>query len=103
MNTWNTINVGCDTTLSDAIFALDILTHPNSIPLLDYLLQHGEATLLDLMIHTGMDMALLERQMKQLCMTKVVSWHHDLYGSYFCINQKRLQKVQRIAKQLARL
>lgn len=102
MNIWNTIAAEPDTAASKAIFTLQALSDPHSVPILDYLLEHGEATLLDLMIATELDSETLEMQLERLCQTRVVQWHSNIYSSHYELDYQQLNRVQDIARQLVK-
>lgn len=101
MNMLNTLATRRETALSEAIFTLQTLHDSLSVPILDYLLKNDEATLLDLIIATGMDTFTLEMQLDLLCQTKVVQSDSDLYSSWYQIDYQRLEKVNATAHQLA--
>lgn len=101
MNVWNTILTKSATQQLDyAIFVLETLSDPVSIPILEYLQEHQSATLLDLTVHTGFDSLTLENQLEALCATKAVWLDTDIYRNLYCIDEDRLQQVSRIAKLL---
>lgn len=99
---WNTIAAKQDSAVEKALFTLQTLSDPYNVPILDFLLEHSEATLLDLIIATGLDTEILETQLDVLCQTKVVQLQSDLYKNWYSIDYQHLQKVNRIAEQLAK-
>lgn len=102
MNMLNTTAEKRETALAEAIFILHTLSDPLSESILDYFLENPEATLLDLIIATGIDSMTLDMQLDLLCQTKVVQSYNNLYSSWYQIDYQRLDQVNRIAHQLAK-
>ena len=102
MNMWNIIAAEQATALTEAIFTLQTLGDGRSTLILDFLLEHDEASLLDLIIATGLDATTLEAQLDLLCQTKVLELCSNIYGSWYQIDYQRLEKVNFIARQLVR-
>lgn len=100
MNVLNTLAAKRPAALAEAIFTLQMLSDADHAPILDYLLDNEEATLLDLLIATGADTETLDMQLDGLCQTKVVQLRRNLYGSWYQIDYQRLKKVNSIARQL---
>jgi hypothetical protein len=101
MDTFNAIASKRETAFAEAIFVLHTLSEAPSVSILDYLLENGEATLLDLIITTGMDADTLDGQLDLLCQTKVVQLHSNLYSNWYQIDYQRLERVSLVAGQLA--
>lgn len=100
MNICNTISAKWETALTEAIFTLQTLQEALSVRILDYLKENDEATLLDLLIATGMDTHTLDLQLDLLCQTNVVQLRSNIYDSWYKIDYQRLEKVNGIARQL---
>lgn len=97
---WNTIAAEPVSALTKALFTLEVLSSSESEPLLDFLLEHQEATVLDLLIATGLDNDSLEEQLDLLCKTEVVQLNSNLYKNYYQIDYQKVSKVKALAKQL---
>lgn len=97
---WNTIAAEQASALKKALFTLEVLSSPESEPLLDFLLEHREATVLDLLIATGLDNDSLEEHLDLLCKTEVVQLNSNLYKNYYQVDNQKLRKVKSLAKQL---
>ncbi|MFN7117173.1 MAG: hypothetical protein ACK4TA_10270 [Saprospiraceae bacterium] len=102
MNIRNTITAVQETAVGKALFTFEALSDPCNAPILDFLLEHRQATILDLTIATATDAETLEMQMDALCQTKVVQLRSDLYRNWYQIDYQLLQKVSAIATQLVR-
>lgn len=102
MNIWNTLAARRETALTEAIFTLQTLGDALSVTILDYLQENGEATFLDLLIATEMDTTTLELQLDLLCQTKAITFHSDIYGSWYELDYQILEKVNVITRQLVK-
>lgn len=100
MNMLNTKATKHQPALTQAIFTLQTLSDSLSVAILDFLLENGESTLLDLTITLQMDTSTLEMQVDLLCQTKVVRLNSDLYSNWYQIDYQRLEQVNGIARQL---
>lgn len=100
MNTWNTIKPSSAKPLEKAISILETLSHDLSISILNYLTKHGNATILDLTIHTGIDSSTIESQMDLLGNTGVIRPQSNLYNCTYALNFQRLKQIKAIGKQL---
>ena len=100
MNTWNTIKPSSAKPLEKAISILETLSHDLSISILNYLTKHGNATVLDLTIHTGIDSSTIESQLDLLGTTGVVFPKTNLYNCSYALNCQRLKQIKAIGKQL---
>ncbi len=101
MNTWNTIKTKCVTALDQAIFILEMLSHPDNIPIIEYFSENGEASLLDLAVGTGYDASFLEEQLDLLMQTRVIQADANIYGNKYHINYQRIAQVNTIAALLS--
>jgi|GEM_PF-4090148 transcription initiation factor IIE alpha subunit len=101
MNHLNTLVSASTSALTEALFLLETLSDPLSVPILDFLLRHTEATLLDLLIATGIDTETLEMQLELLVQTKAVTKYADWYNAYYQIEIPQIKKVKAIATKLA--
>ena len=102
MNTWNTITTRRTDALHQSVFILETLTLPENIPIIAYLTKHAEAGLTDLVLHTGYDVATLETLLDLLLQTGVVQLRSTLYENKYCINHRRIAKINAIVQQLTR-
>lgn len=102
MNIWNTVATKQEPALAQALFTLQTLSDADSIPILDFLQEHGEASLLDLAIATGLDVNTLEMQLDLLGRTKIVRLSGTIYGNYYHLNRGRLARVAAIAGKLVK-
>lgn len=100
MNTWNTITNKRTDALDQAIFTLETLAHPDNIPIIEYLTEHGEVTLLDIAVHTGVSMDELEVQLDALTQTGVVQASSNLYSNKYRISFEQIKKVNIIVRLL---
>lgn len=102
MNIWNTIATKQESALTQALFTLQTLSDEQSIPILDYLQEYEEASLLDLTVATRLHTSTIELQLELLCQTKIVRPRRSIYGNFFRLDQERLAKVLAIAKCLVK-
>ncbi len=100
MNILNTLTTKHPGALAEAIFTLQTLSDELHTPILDYLRDNEEATLLDLLIATGTDAETLDMQLDLLCHTKVVVLKSNLYNSWYQLDCQMIKKVNSIARRL---
>jgi len=100
MNMWNTMAAEQVSALGKALFMLETLAHPEHESVLNYLLEHQEATLLDLIIATGMDSDSLEEQLDLLCQTGVVQLHSDMHNNFYLADNQQIKTLNRVVRQL---
>ena len=100
MDTWNTILKKRTNVLEQAVFVLETLAHPEHIPILEYLTEHEDATLLDLAIDTRSDVTFIEEQLESLIQTGVVCVDANIYGNKYRINGRRIVNINAIVRQL---
>lgn len=100
MNTWNTITNKRTNALDQAVFTLETLSHPDNVPIIEYLTRHGEVTLLDITVHTGFDMNELETQLDALVQTGVVRTCSSIYSNKYCISFEQITKINHIVRLL---
>ncbi len=100
MNTWSTITNKRTNALDQAIFTLETLAHPDNTPIIEYLTDHGEVTLLDIAVNTGFDMNELEEQLDALVQTGVVRVCSSIYSNKYYISFEQITKVNNIVRLL---
>ena len=101
MDTRNIITHKQSTRLDRAIITLQVLCQELSLPIIEYLQDHDQASLLDLALSTGLDSYVLEEQLEKLCLTRAVVRREDIYGCYYYLDPFRLRRISTIASQLA--
>lgn len=101
MHSWNTIFPVNTNKLDEAILVLEAVSEVNSFPILEFLREFGDATILDLSLHTGLDTDSLECQIELLCCARVLNQEEDILGSSFSLNYQRLEQVSSVAHALA--
>lgn len=102
MDIRNTLTTKQDSALTQALFTLQTLSDADSILILDFLQEHGEASLLDLTIATGLHIDTIETQLDLLCQTKTVQPRSTIYENYYHLNRGRLARVAAIAGKLVK-
>lgn len=103
MNIWNTIATAKEkSALDEAISALQTLSDVQNIPILDFLQEHHEASLLDLSVATGQPTATLEKRLDLLCKTQIVRKYNNGYGNYYRFNRGRVIRITAIAGKLVK-
>ncbi len=102
MDTRNTTKTHIHNRSERALHLLEMLQQPDSSGILRYLLDHGQASLLELTIHTGMDSESLEFQLERMCGSSLVRQRSSLFeADRFEPNLPKLRLVTAIVKQLA--
>lgn len=102
MNTRNTTNTHIHNRAERAMHLLETLQQPHCTGILRYLLDHGQASFLELTIHTGMDSESLEFQLERLCSSSLVRQRSSLLeADRFEPNLSKLRRVTAVVKQLA--
>jgi len=94
MHMWNTIQTKCGNALTEAIFTLETLSHPDSILIVNYLSEHGEASMLDLSVE------LLEERLDLLEQMQIVRSQGNLYGNKYALNRGRIERINAIVRGL---
>lgn len=98
MNTWNTIPLAEAEKLQRALRRLEALTHDDTRAVVDFLLQSGEATFVDLQVGTGLSDPLLEEKLLFLERLKLLRMNLP----YYSLDLKRLRRLQSGAATLAK-
>ncbi len=100
MNTRNTIQTKCGDALTEAVFTLETLSHPDCILIVKHLTIENGASLLDLSVHTGLDANLLEEKLEKLERMRIVHAQGNLYGNRYRLNRERLARISAIVQKL---
>jgi hypothetical protein len=102
MNTRNTKTKTNSDPLFRAQMLVEALSSTKSTALLKYLLEHGQASSLELTIHTGFDSDALEHHLDLLLSHKLILLKTNVIeGNWYEPNLPYLSKVSGIIKQLA--
>lgn len=102
MNTRNTTKTHIHNRAERALHLLETLHQPDTTGILRYLLDHGQASFLELTIHTGMDSESLEFRLERLCTSSLVRQRSSLLETdWFEPNLPKLKRVMAVVKQLA--
>lgn len=102
MNTRNTTKTHIHNRAERALHLLETLHQPDTSGILRYLLDHGQASFLELTIHTGMDSESLEFRLERLCTSSLVRQRSSLLETdWFEPNLPKLKRVMAVVKQLA--
>jgi len=100
MHMWNTIQTKCGNALTEAIFTLETLSHPDSILIVNYLSEHGEASMLDLSVISGINAELLEERLELLEQMQILWSRGNLYGNKYALNRRRIARINAIVRGL---
>lgn len=102
MNTRNTKTKTNSDPLFRAQMLVEVLSSAKSIPIIEYLLEHGQASSLELTIHTGLDSDALEHQLDLLCAQRLITLRTNVVeGNWYEPNMAYLVKITGVVKQLA--
>ncbi len=101
MNVGNTITRKRTTALDQALFVLETLTNPGNIPIIEYLLEHGEVTPLDLSVRFGWEITRLEHRLEVLAETGILYADTTVSGTKYRVDFHRLRQINEIARQIA--
>ncbi|GJM36084.1 MAG: hypothetical protein DHS20C18_50850 [Saprospiraceae bacterium] len=98
MNTWDSFR--SYTKLPKAIGILETLSFEFNTQVLDFLKEVNQASMLELAIHFGWEISILERRLEALCQTGVVLRNDRLDDTHFSLNHYRLLRIQTLSRKL---
>lgn len=78
--------------LEKAIALLDVLSQPAAHAVLEYLQEHREASLIDLLVHCQEDRD-LEETLQRMVSTGILQTVEHLYQPIYRINRKKLNRI----------
>lgn len=103
MITWNTISRTRDDKVTQAIYLLETLSNDESIPVLEYIRQKGEASFHEILLHFKGNAIDLEHQLKSLTAIGALVLLEKTTAAYYTLNQGRLSAISRVAERLNEL
>lgn len=102
MNTRNTTNTATRGRTEHALQLLETLRHSDAVGILKYLLDNGQASFLELTIHSGMDSESLEFHLEKLyCSSLILQKSSLIEADWFEPNRPKLRRVMAAVRQLA--
>ncbi len=100
MNTLNTITARTGR-MTLAINKLELLNQDEGRPILSYLIKHVHVSLVDIILHTGMDTSVVENYLEKLLQNGFVWKEQSDTRIIYTLDQSYFQKITLVAKTLA--
>jgi len=101
MNAWTTRNKLHRDRYQNAQDILETLISPFSIPIIEFMKEHVNASFSELVMSTNMDATALDEHLEHMCEAGILHRIDEFFGQSFALNYKKLKTISRVGRELA--